>query len=117
MTKKSKTTKAKTATTKASPAKSPKKPERTQAGKAAPKIVAQQNPRSQGAPQRETSKLASVIALLRRKEGATIEQLMRATGWQSHSVRGAISGAIKKKLGLTVTSAKSGDVRTYRIAN
>jgi hypothetical protein len=63
------------------------------------------------------TKLGKVIAMLRRKEGATIAQLAKATGWQEHSVRGAISGAIKKKLGLTVTSAKAGDVRTYRIAN
>ena len=41
---------------------------------------------------------------------------MSATGWQAHSVRGAISGAIKKRLGLKVTSEKSDGVRTYRIA-
>jgi lambda repressor-like predicted transcriptional regulator len=66
---------------------------------------------------RSDTKLARVIAMLRRKEGTTIAQLAKATGWQEHSVRGAMSGAIKKKLGLTVTSLKSGDVRTYRIAN
>ena len=42
---------------------------------------------------------------------------MEATGWQAHSVRGAISGAIKKKLGLNVMSEKTGTVRLYRIAN
>ena len=64
---------------------------------------------------RETSKLATVIAMLRSPKGATIEELMKATGWQQHSVRGAISGAIKKKLALLVTSAKADGVRKYRI--
>jgi hypothetical protein len=64
---------------------------------------------------RGNSKLATVIALLRRKEGATIDQMIKATGWQSHSVRGALSGALKKKRGLAITSAKNGDVRSYRI--
>lgn len=65
---------------------------------------------------RDTSKLATVIAMLRRKEGATIEQLVKATDWQAHSVRGAISGAIKKKLSLNVTSIKTDDSRVYQIA-
>ena len=64
---------------------------------------------------REKSKLSTVISMLRSAKGATIEELSKATGWQGHSVRGAISGAIKKKLALTVTSAKNDGVRTYRI--
>ena len=64
---------------------------------------------------RESSKLAKVIAMLRQPNGASIEALSKATGWQTHSVRGAISGAIKNKLGLTVTSTKADGVRTYRI--
>lgn len=64
---------------------------------------------------REGSKLAEMIALLRRREGATIDQMMKAIGWQAHSVRGAMSGALKKKLGLIVTSSKSDGVRTYRV--
>lgn len=67
-------------------------------------------------PARENTKLASLIALLRGKGGATLEQMMKATGWQAHSVRGAISGTLKKKMGLTVTSAKTDGIRTYRIA-
>ncbi len=66
---------------------------------------------------RGSSKLASVIAMLRRPKGAGIEELCKATGWQAHSVRGAISGALKKRLGLTVTSVKSDDVRVYRVMN
>ena len=63
-----------------------------------------------------TSKIGTLVALLRRPEGATLEAMMTATGWQGHSVRGAISGSIKKKLGLTVTTEKQGDIRVWRIA-
>jgi len=66
---------------------------------------------------RANSKLAKVIAMLRQPKGTNIEDISKATGWQAHSVRGAMSGAIKKKLGLTVTSAKTDGVRTYRIAD
>jgi Protein of unknown function (DUF3489) len=65
--------------------------------------------------QRPDSKLGIVIGMLRSTKGVTIEALAKATGWQAHSVRGAISGAIKKKHGLTVTSEKIDGVRTYRI--
>jgi hypothetical protein len=60
-------------------------------------------------------KLGKVIVLLKRPKGATIADLTKATGWQAHSVRGAISGTIRKKLNLVVISEKVGDVRTYRI--
>ncbi len=65
---------------------------------------------------RAGTKQALLIDLLQRKTGATITDLVHATGWQPHSVRGAISGTLKKKLGLTVTSEtieKRG--RVYRI--
>ncbi len=66
---------------------------------------------------RPGTKQALMIDLLKRKKGATIEEIVEATGWQPHSVRGAISGALKKKLGLTVTSERVGDRgRVYRIA-
>ena len=65
---------------------------------------------------RAGSKLDTIIKLMRRPKGASIEQMMAETGWQPHSVRGAISGAIKKKLGLAVSSDRSGDERLYRIA-
>ena len=65
---------------------------------------------------RPDTKQAILIAQLRRKEGATIAELTEATGWQAHSVRGAISGALKKKLGLSVTSEKlENRGRVYRI--
>ena len=67
------------------------------------------------APQDPKGKLGAVIALLRRPEGATLEEMMSATGWQAHSVRGALSGAIKKGRGLTVLSEKTDTGRVYRI--
>lgn len=66
---------------------------------------------------RENSKQAAVIAMLRRPDGATITQVMEATGWQAHTVRGTFAGALKKKLGLSLTSEKPEDgERVYRIA-
>ncbi len=63
------------------------------------------------------TKQGRLIDLLRRKGGATIEELTKATGWQAHSVRGAISGLVKKKLGLPVASETvAGRGRVYRIA-
>ncbi len=66
---------------------------------------------------RADSKQAQVIALLQRPEGATIEQICEATGWLSHTVRGTIVGAFKKKFGLEITSVKEhGRDPVYRIA-
>ena len=65
---------------------------------------------------RADSKQALVIGLLQRPEGATIAQIMEATGWQQHTVRGTLAGTLKKRLGLTITSAKdAGGQRVYRI--
>jgi hypothetical protein len=70
-----------------------------------------------GGKQREDSKQAQVIAMLRRPTGATLDDLIAATGWQRHTVRGVLSGALKKRLGLTIQSEKTtGSPRTYRIA-
>ena len=67
--------------------------------------------------QRQNSKQAQVIAMLQRPQGASIEQVMQATEWQQHTVRGFFAGALKKKLGLTITSDKAeGGKRIYRIA-
>ena len=62
------------------------------------------------------SKQTMVIATLRRPEGATVDEVASATGWQRHTVRGVFSGTLKKKLGLTVASAKEERGRVYRIA-
>jgi len=61
------------------------------------------------------TKIQTVVNMLRAKQGASLEQLSKATGWQHHSVRGAISGNVKKKLGLNVTSERVKGVRIYRI--
>ena len=71
---------------------------------------------SANADAKATSKQDRLIGLLRRPSGATIEELSKATGWQPHSIRGAISGILKKKLGLAVASeASEKRGRVYRI--
>ncbi len=65
---------------------------------------------------RDGTKQARLIEMLRRTEGATIAQIVEATGWQPHTVRGAFAGALKKKLGLEVSSEKvEGRGRVYRL--
>lgn len=63
-----------------------------------------------------TTKLVILIDLLQRAEGMTIAQAIEATSWQAHSVRGALAGSIKKKLGHEVASEKVDGQRIYRIA-
>lgn len=63
------------------------------------------------------SKLDDMIEALREPKGATLAQLMSLTGWQIHSVRGAMSGALKKRRGLSIISTKPGSERIYRIEN
>ncbi len=60
---------------------------------------------------REGTKQATLIAMLRRPDGADLDEIAEATGWQKHTIRGAISGALKKKLGLEVTSEKDSQGR------
>ena len=68
--------------------------------------------------QRNGTKQAQLIAMLRADGGATIEEIVAALDWRSHTIRGALSGALKKKLGLTITSEKvDGRGRCYRIAS
>src|SRR5436190_5103281 len=62
------------------------------------------------------SKQAAVITMLRRPEGATVDEVRAATGWQPHTVRGVFSGALKKKLGLQIVAGKEDRGRVYRIA-
>ena len=64
-------------------------------------------------PAKQPSKLDQVEALLLAPTGATIAEIMTATGWQQHSVRGALAGALKKR-GLIITSDKIDDLRRYR---
>ena len=62
------------------------------------------------------TKSAAVLALLSLKDGTTITEIATATGWQNHSVRGFLSGTVKKKLGCKVASAVVDGERRYRIA-
>ncbi len=67
---------------------------------------------------RPKSKIALLVEMLNKPNGATLNDLVKKTGWQPHSVRGAISGTLKKKLGLTVSSeSKHGRGRVYRITD
>ena len=80
-----------------------------------PVFVKPTKPDSRNKPARQT-KQQIMIDLLSRAEGASIPELMKATGWQQHTVRGALSGTLKKRLGLEIESIKtSGSDRTYRI--
>ncbi len=66
---------------------------------------------------REGTKQQQMIDLMRRPKGATLAEVVEATGWQQHTIRGAMAGALKKKLGLTITSEKDESRgRVYKIA-
>jgi hypothetical protein len=100
-----------------SPKKSAKKPRsardvpaNTKSTKVAPLSSSPRKPR-------ENTKQAKLIALLRRPGGTTIADLAKATGWQNHTVRGVLSGTLKQKLGMTITSEKpEGEDRVYRLS-
>jgi hypothetical protein len=65
---------------------------------------------------RDGSKAGKVLDLLKRPDGVTAKELMKATGWQPHSIRGFLSGTVSKKMGLAVTSTKGEDgERTYSV--
>jgi hypothetical protein len=78
-------------------------------------IEALPDPEPPGNPKRP-SKQEVVIAMLRQPEGATVDEVASVTGWQRHTVRGVFSGTLKKKLGLSLASAKEDRGRVYRIA-
>ena len=86
-------------------------------GQIAAKPEAKGKARKQRA-QRKDSKQAQLITMLRRAKGTTIDEIAEALDWQSHTVRGAMAGALKKKLGLTIVSEKSERRgRIYRITD
>lgn len=83
---------------------------------AKPRKPAKAEPAAMAPGDKSKSKLATLVELLSRPKGATLEAMTQATGWQAHSVRGAMSGSLKKAMGLTITSEKIEGVRIYRIA-
>lgn len=109
----------------------PKKPKSTKAAKTAKPKSAPVNGRTENLsapmqagldavanmPVRKESKLQSIIQLLSRPEGATIEDMVAATGWQKHTIRSALSHALGKKRGYEIVSDKPKDgLRIYKIA-
>ena len=82
-----------------------------------PETLAKEDAPAPKAPKAQrVTKQQIMIDMLSRPEGATIEELIEATGWLSHTCRGAMSGALKKKLGLTITSEKEDQRgRVYRL--
>ncbi|TFL19497.1 DUF3489 domain-containing protein [Jannaschia formosa] len=85
----------------------------TEASQHAP---AETDPAPKARTPRTGTKQAKLIEMLRAESGATIDEIVAATGWQPHTVRGAFAGALKKKLGLEVTSEKvEGRGRVYKL--
>jgi len=112
--------KEQTAATESMPAKGNKKARVAKPGatgapakdKASKKAKAAKEPKQRK--QAAETKSAQVLAMLQRKGGATVQEIMAATEWQPHTVRGFLAGTVRKKLGLTVTSTKDeGGKRTY----
>ena len=89
------------------------------AAKASKKTTTRNSKKSKSpAEGRGHTKKAIVLELLRRREGATIAEIAKATDWQNHSIRGFISGTITKKMGLVVESSKTdAGERNYRITS
>ncbi len=75
------------------------------------------NPAPATASKTPTSKQATIITMLKRPKGASIDELVEATGWQRHSVHGTLSGVLKKRLGLSIITEFGEHGRTYRISD
>jgi hypothetical protein len=91
-------------------------PKKGKAGKKASPAKKAPKGAKKAAGARDGSKAATILDMLKRKDGATLKELMKVSGWQAHSVRGFLSGTVGKKLGLTVTSTKGEDgERTYSV--
>ncbi len=94
----------------------PKKPKSGKKATPAKKTPKARKAEKKGDSARDGSKTAKVLELLKRPGGVTGKELMKATGWQPHSIRGFLSGTVGKKMGLTVASTKGEDgERSYSI--
>lgn len=90
------------------------KPSKSTPAKRKPKSETQPETTAPAANAKPPTKLATVIELVSRAQGASLAELQTATGWQAHSVRGALAGALRKK-GHVITAAVQDGVRRYRI--
>ncbi|MCG3777286.1 MAG: hypothetical protein JW395_4164 [Nitrospira sp.] len=91
-----------------------KQPSATKPGASGTRPVSTPGPKQTSQP--STSKQDRVVAMLRQPAGSTVAAVMKATGWQKHSVHGFLAGVVRKKLRLNLLSEKKGDARVYRIA-
>lgn len=108
------------ASTRASIAHSDKPASRREKAKSAHKPTAGRERRQNSAENssgKSVSKQDRVVSMLRRKDGTSIAAIMKATGWQQHSVRGFFAGVVRKKLRLNLTSKEISGKRIYRIAS
>lgn len=93
-----------------------KKPPRSVVSKSERAAAAKMPPKANEPNLEHVTKQERMLTLLSRREGASIAEMMQATDWQQHSVRGFLAGTVKKKLGFSLTTSKAvGDVRRYRI--
>ena len=89
---------------------------KTKAGNANPKPTPGRAPKA--AASKSASKHDQILDLLRRKQGASLMELQKTSGWQAHSLRGFLAGTVKKRLGLKLSSDKSKEgERRYSIAS
>jgi len=99
-----------------SPAADAKKPTRSVESKAKRVVAAKTSAKADEPKVERVTKQEHLLTLLSKAEGASIEEMMQATDWQQHSVRGFLAGTVKKKLGFPLTSLKPNDgARRYRI--
>ena len=97
---------------------SPMKPEAARtAAKRSKSTKAPSTAKTPAPPVPQGSKTATCLAMLRQVDGVSLQQLIQSTGWQAHSVRGFLSGAVRKKMGLALESVEAPDgIRRYRVA-